>query len=53
VIESYQRLGKDWEQFREAFDWLSEFQLRAALAYWETYPAEIDALIRWNQSVRT
>jgi uncharacterized protein (DUF433 family) len=50
VIEGYLRAGEDWENFKEAYDWLSEFQLRAALAYWRAYPEEIDEQIRENES---
>lgn len=50
VIETYQSVDEDWEQFRNYYDWLNEFQLRAALDYWRAYPEEIDEMIRENAS---
>ena len=38
VVAAYKRLGEDWERLRDAYEWLTEFQLRAALAYWRAYP---------------
>ena len=49
VIETYLSLGKEMDRFRSYYDWLSEFQLRAALSYYEAYPQEIDEAIRENQ----
>jgi len=46
VVAAYQRMGEDWERFKKHYkNWLNEFQLRAALAYWRAYPEEIDGLI--------
>ncbi len=41
VIGPYREMGESWESLREAFHWLSEPQLRAALAYFEAFPEEI------------
>lgn len=50
VIEGYLSAGENWERFKAAYDWLSDYQLRAALAYWKAFPREIDAAIAENQS---
>ena len=42
VIAAWQELGRDYRRLRTAYDWLTEPQLRAALSYYEAYPAEID-----------
>jgi hypothetical protein len=36
-------MGADWANLRQAYHWLDERQLRAALAYAEAYPEEIEA----------
>ena len=48
VIEGYRNVDEDWERFKEAYHWLDEFQLRAALAYAEAYPEEIEEHLREN-----
>jgi len=50
IIAAYKRLGEDWERLREAYEWLNELQLRAALAYWRAYPQEIDARLGENEN---
>lgn len=50
IIEGYRSVKKSFKRLCKAYDWLSENQLRAALAYYETYPEEIDDLIELNQS---
>lgn len=42
VIGSYRSVDEDWDRLKESFHWLSEYQLRAALAYAEAYPEEIE-----------
>ena len=49
VIETYQSMNGDWEDFRAYYDWLNEFQLREALDYYAAYPEEIDARIQDNR----
>ncbi len=46
IIQTYRDSNQDWDQLRECYDWLSEGQLRAALAYAEAYPAEIAERLR-------
>jgi uncharacterized protein (DUF433 family) len=43
VIATWREVGRSFEALRRNYSWLSEAQLRAALAYYEIYPAEIDA----------
>lgn len=46
VIRTYRAIGEDRPQLSETYDWLSEKQLEAALAYYEAYPEEIDKWLR-------
>ena len=50
VIACYQSVGKDFTRLKETFHWISEFQLRTALSYYQAYPEEIDRLISQNDS---
>lgn len=45
VVATYQSVGHDYERLEKSYPWLSEPQLRAALAYYELYPEEIDVRI--------
>jgi uncharacterized protein (DUF433 family) len=46
IIRTYRDAGESLEVLREAFDWLSDHQLRAAVAYAEAYPEEIEDRLR-------
>ncbi len=52
VIRCYREVGESWNRLREAYHWLSEHQLRAALAYGAAYPEEIEERLmdeeRWT-----
>jgi uncharacterized protein (DUF433 family) len=50
IIEQYRAVDESWEQLKAGFDWLSEHQLRAALAYATAYPEEIEEALRENAS---
>ncbi len=50
IIAMYNSLGQDLARLKEAYHWLSDAQLRAALGYYAAYPAEIDERIRRNES---
>jgi uncharacterized protein (DUF433 family) len=50
VVGQYREMGEDWERLREAYHWLSELQLRAALAYAQAFPEEIDEWLREEES---
>lgn len=45
IIAVWQELSdrEDYHELRANFDWLSEAQLRTAVAYYKLYPSEIDA----------
>jgi uncharacterized protein (DUF433 family) len=49
VIATYQSLDRDPARLREAYSWLSEGQLRAALGYYAAFPEEIDRRIALNE----
>jgi uncharacterized protein (DUF433 family) len=49
IVRGYRSEDCDWSRLREAYDWLSESQLRAALAYAELYPEEIEERIRIDE----
>jgi len=38
VLKVYDAADRDWQRLRDAFHWLSEEQLRAALRYAELHP---------------
>jgi uncharacterized protein (DUF433 family) len=42
IIASWKTVGKNLHELRKEYAWLDEFQIRAALTYYETYPEEID-----------
>jgi uncharacterized protein (DUF433 family) len=48
IIIGYRSVGYDWRQLKEAYHWLSDNQLRAALTYYELYPEEINGLLEEN-----
>lgn len=45
----YRSVDEDWERLLESFHWLTEYQLRAALAYAEAYPEEIEQRIQRDE----
>ena len=50
IIATWQACGKDERQLGENYPWLTSPQLRAALAYYQLYPDEIDnRLVREQQ----
>ena len=52
VIATWRAGGESHESLRQSYPWLTDAQLRAALAYYEVYPREIDARLereaRWT-----
>lgn len=46
VVQAYLRPDSNLERLRQAYDWLDPSLLRAALAYAEAYPDEVEASIR-------
>lgn len=51
VIATYKGVGKDFKRLCNAYHWLTEQQLRAALGYYAIYSQEIDNLIRQNEEM--
>ena len=50
VIATYKSLDHDDARLRAAYHWLSEPQLRSALAYFRLYPDEIERQILRNEA---
>jgi hypothetical protein len=49
IARDWRGMDGDWERLRQAFHWLSEHELRAAVAYAEAYPEEIDERLRADE----
>jgi uncharacterized protein (DUF433 family) len=49
VVAAWKAVGGDFPALREELHWLTEPQLRSALAYYELYPEEIDARLEREQ----
>ena len=49
IISDYKGMNESFDALREAYHWLSEVQLRAALAYYKLYPDEINMRIERNE----
>ena len=43
VIRRYEAFDRSWSRLAISFDWLSDDQLHAALAYYDAYPDEVSA----------
>ena len=50
VVDQFRAVGEDWACLKAGFDWLSDFQLRAAMAYAEAFPEEIGTQLADNAS---
>lgn len=50
LIANYNTVGQDLERLSTIYHWLTELQIRAALAYYRTYSKEIDDLITQNEN---
>ena len=50
VIATWERQDCNHEQLRREYEWLTEPQLRAALAYYELCPSEIDDRLERERS---
>ncbi len=51
VIQRYQMFDDSWEKLVGWFDWLKPEQLRAALAYYEAFPDEVEARLEREREV--
>lgn len=50
VIAARKSVRGNWSRLRQAFHWLTEVQLRAAVGYYAAYPEEIDRQIARNEA---
>ena len=50
IARTRREVDGDWHRLREAYHWLSEPQLRAAVAYADAFPEEIEARIRADEA---
>ena len=46
IVRAFRNMDEDWERLRAAYHWLSEQQLRGALAYATAYPEEVEERLR-------
>ena len=50
VISTFKSVGEDRERLKASYEWLSDRQLSAALAYYDLFPREID--VRMEEEAR-
>ena len=51
LIATFKGLKEDYEKLKEAYHWLSEQQIRAALSYYALYSKEIEKRISANEEM--
>ena len=51
VVAAYKSVEQRFKRLRQAYHWLSEQQLRAALGYYELYQEEVDRIIAENDAL--
>jgi len=51
VIATYKGVAENFIRLRQAYQWLTEQQLRAAAGYYMAYKEEIDRLIKQNEGL--
>ena len=49
IIATFKSVGADRERLEASYEWLSDRQLSAALAYYDLYPQEIDERIEEDE----
>ena len=49
IIELYEHVGRDREQLRRAYDWLDDYQLDAAITYYEAFPEDITPRLKTEE----
>ena len=50
VVSTWRALGESLDALKEAYSWLTESQLRAALRYYRLFPAEIEDRLRREEA---
>jgi uncharacterized protein (DUF433 family) len=53
IVAAFKGVGEKYFELKKAYHWLSESQLRSALAYYALYPEEIDARLERNQDLNS
>lgn len=43
IVATWKAGDRSYDELQKNYDWLTDIQLRSALAYYKLYPAEIDA----------
>jgi len=51
IVATFKGMGEKYIELKKAYHWLSEPQLRSALAYYALYPEEIEARIVRNRDL--
>jgi uncharacterized protein (DUF433 family) len=51
IVAVFKGTGENYNELKKSYHWLSESQLRSALAYYALYPEEIDARVERNQDL--
>jgi len=49
VIEFYEYVGRDRERLHHGWDWLDDYQLDAAIAYYEAFPRDITPRLKTEE----
>ena len=50
-MATFRGLGEDYEKLKKTYHWLSDQQIRSALAFYTLYPDEIDERIARNEGI--
>jgi len=50
IISAYHSVDQNFKRLEKTYHWLVQQQLRAAIAYYQIYPEEIDDLIERNNT---
>jgi uncharacterized protein (DUF433 family) len=51
VIATYRSVDEDANRLRQAYHWLTEQQIGAALGYYKAYPEDIERSLRHNEEL--
>lgn len=49
IVMGYRSVDEDLDRLQQSYHWLTEYQLRSALAYAEAYPDEIERRIQIDE----
>jgi uncharacterized protein (DUF433 family) len=51
IINTFRNVARNMKRLQQAYHWLASEQIRSALAYYSTYPEEIEDQIRKNEEM--